>query len=190
MHRVALGHIAVVAAYQIRLDHLDGMQGQRIGKVAVRGGNVCLNGVGHGIHTGMGNQLFGHGVGQFRVDDGHIGGDLKVGDGILDALVIVGDDGERRHFRSRAGRGGDSAEMSFAAQRRDAEYLAHILKGDVRVFVFDPHRFGSVDGGTAADGDDPVGLEFLHGGRALHDGFHRRVGFDALKQGYLHTGFL
>src|SRR5699024_2959738 len=40
VHGIAFGHIAVVAAYQILLDHLNGVQRQRVGKVAVRGGNI------------------------------------------------------------------------------------------------------------------------------------------------------
>ena len=96
MHRVALIHIAVVAADQIRLDHLDGVQGQRIGKVAVRGGDVGLDGVGHGVHAGVGDELLGHRVGQLGVNDGDIGRDLKVGNGVLDALLVIGDDREGR----------------------------------------------------------------------------------------------
>ena len=87
VHGVALVHVAVVAAHQVRLDHLDGMQGQRVGKVAVCGGDIGLDGVGHGVHTGVGHQLFGHGVGQLGINDGHVGGDLKVRDGYLMPLA-------------------------------------------------------------------------------------------------------
>ena len=62
---------------------------------------------GHGVHTGVGHQLFGHGVGQLGVDDGDIGGDFKVSDRILDALFIIGNDGEGSHLGSSAGGGGD-----------------------------------------------------------------------------------
>ena len=78
--------------------------------------------------------------------------------------------------------------MGLAAQRRDAEHLAHILKRDVGVLVLDPHGLGCVDGGAAADCDDPVGLELFHGGSTLHDRLHGRVGLDAFKQLYLHAG--
>ena len=165
------------------------MQGQRIGKVAVGSGNISLDGVGHGVHTGVGHQLLGHGVGQLGVDDGDIGGDLKVSDRILDALLIIGNDGEGSHLGSSAGGGGDGAEVCLAAQRRDAKDLAHILKGDVRILVLDPHGLGGVDGGTAADGNDPVRLEFLHCSRALHDGLNGRVRLDTLEQLHFHAGF-
>ena len=45
MHGVALGHIAIVAVHQIALDHADGEDGQRVGVVAVGGGNISLDGV-------------------------------------------------------------------------------------------------------------------------------------------------
>ena len=188
VHRVALIHIAVIAADQIRLDHLDGVQGQRVGKVAVRGGDVGLNGVGHGVHAGVGDELLGHRVGQLGVNDGDIGRDLKVGNGVLDALLVIGDDREGRDLGGRTGGGGDGTEVGLAAQRRDAEHLAHILKRDVGVLVLDPHGLGCVDGGAAADCDDPVGLELFHGGSTLHDRLHGRVGLDAFKQLYLHAG--
>ena len=183
VHGVALIHIAVVAANEVGLDHFDSMQGQRVGKVAVGSGNVSLDGVGHGVHTGVSHQLFRHGVGQLGVDDGDIGGDFKVGDRILDALLIIGNDGEGSHLGSSAGGGGDGAEVCLAAQRRDAKDLAHILKGD------DPHGLGGIDGGTAADGNDPVRLEFLHCSRALHDGLNGRVRLDTLEQLHFHAGF-
>ena len=190
VHGIALCHIAVVAADEIRLNHLNGMQGQRVGKVAVGGGDIRLNRMGHGVHTGVGDQLFGHGVGQLGVNDGDIGGDLKVRDGILDALVIVGDDREGRHLGRSAGGGGDGAEVCLAAQRRDAEHLAHLLKGDLGVLILDPHRFGCINGGAAADRYDPVGLKLQHCLGTLHDGGDGGIGLDALKQLDLHAGFL
>ena len=190
MHGVALGHIAIVAAHQIALNHADGKNGQRIGVVAVCGGNVSLHSVSHGVHTGVGNQLLGHGLSQIRVHDGHVRGDLKVRDGVLDALLVVGNDGESGHLGGSAGGGGNGAEVCLAAQRRDAEHLAHLLKGDLGVLVLDPHGLGSINGRAAAHGDDPVGLKLQHGLSTAHDGLHGRIGFDALEQLHFHAGFL
>ena len=189
VHGVTLGHIAVVAVHQVALDHADGKDGQRVGVVTVGGGHIGLNGVGHGVHTGVGHQLLGHGLGQVGVHDGHVRGDLEVGDGVLDALLVIGDDGEGGHLGGSAGGGGDGAEVCLAAQRRDAEHLAHLLKGDVGVLVLDPHGLGGVDGGAAAHGDDPVGLKLQHGFGAAHDRLHRGIGLDALKQFHFHAGF-
>ena len=190
VHGVALGHIAVVAVHEVALDHSDGEDGQRVGVIAVGGGDVSLDGVGHGVHAGVGHQLLGHGLGQIGIDDGDIGGDLKVRDGVLDALLVIGDDGECGHLGGGAGGGGDGAEVGLAAQRRDAEHLAHLFEGDVGVLVLDPHGLCRVDGGAAAHGDDPVGLEFQHGLGAAHDGLDGGIGLDALKQFHFHAGFL
>ena len=138
----------------------------------------------------MSYQLLGHGLGQIRVNDGHIRSDLKVGDGVLDALLVVGDDGESRHLGGGAGSRRNGAEVCFAAQRRDAEHFAHLFKGDVRVLVLDPHGLCGIDGGAAAHGNDPVRLKLQHGLGTAHDGLHRRIGFDALEQLHLHAGFL
>ena len=78
--------------------------------------------------------------------------------------------------------------MGLAAQLRNAEHLAHVLEGALGVLIFDPHGLGRVDGAAAADGHDPVGAEFLHHRRALHDGFDRRIALDALEQLDLHAG--
>ena len=79
--------------------------------------------------------------------------------------------------------------MGFVPELRQAEDFAHILEGHFRVLIFNPHGFGSVDGGAAAHGDDPVGLEFLHGLGAFHNGFNGRVRLDAFKQLHFHAGF-
>ena len=80
--------------------------------------------------------------------------------------------------------------MCLAAQRRDAEHLAHLLKGDVGVLVLDPHGLGCIDGRAAAHSDDPVGLKLQHGFGTAHDGLDRGVRLDAFKQLYFHAGFL
>ena len=161
VHAVAGGHIAVVGlGTRSFMDHLDGVQSQRIGEVAVRGGDIRLDGVGHRVHASVGDQLLGHSLGQIRIDDRHVRRDFKIGDRVLDALGIIRDDGERRHFGRRAG-GGRRWRRSAAlrAQLRQAEDLAHILKRAIRILVFDPHGLGRVDRRAAAHGDDPVRLE-------------------------------
>ena len=138
----------------------------------------------------MGNQLLGHGLGQIGIDNGDIGSDLKVGDGVLDALLIIGDNGESGHLSGGAGGGRDGAEVGLAAERRNAEHLAHLLKGDLRVLVLDPHGLCGINGGAAAHGNDPVGLKLQHGLCAAHDGLNRGIGLNALKQLHFHAGFL
>ena len=166
------------------------MDGQRIGVVAVCGGDIGLDRVGHRIHTGVRDELLGHCLSQLGVDDGNVRGDLEVGDRVFDALLIIRDDGECSDLGGRAGGRGDGAEMRLLAQLGDAEHLAHILKGAVRIFVLDPHCLGSVDGRAAADGDDPIRLIVDHDLRAAHHGVNGGIRLDAVKNLDFHPGFL
>lgn len=166
------------------------MQRERIGIIAVCRGNVRFDCVRNRVHTRMSDQLFGHGFRKIGIDDGHIGRNFEVRDGILDALCIIGDDGKRRHFGSRTRRRGNRAEMRLLSKGGDTEHFAHFFKRDVGIFVFDPHRFRGIDRRTAAHSDDPVGLELEHGLRAFHNRFDGRVGFDPLKQFNFHARFL
>ena len=190
VHNVPGFHVAVVRLHQISLDQFNGVDGQRIRISAVGCGHVRFDGVGHGVHARVGRQLLGHGVHQFRIYDGDIRSNFKISDRIFNAFLVIGDDREGSNFRGGAAGGGNSAEVCFGAQLRQAEYLTHIRKSSFRVFVFDPHGFGRVDGAAAAHGHDPVRLEFLHDGRAFHNGLYRRVAFDAFNDFRFHTRFL
>ena len=189
VHAVPLLHVAVIRADEIGLDHLDRVQRQRIGVIAVRRGDVRFDRVRDRVHTRMRHQLLGHGLREFGIDDRHVGRDFEVRDGIFDALLIVGDDGERRDFRRRARRRRNGAEFRLAAQFGNAEHLAHIFKRDVGIFVLDPHRLRRVDGRAAADRDNPVRSEIDHRLRALHDRFDGRIRFDPLEQPDFHPRF-
>ena len=190
VHPIPGGHVAVVAVHQVGGDHLNGVEGQGIGVVAVHGGHIGLDGVGHGIHAGVGSELGGHGLRQIRVHDGHIRGDVEVRQGILDALLIIGNNRERGDLGSGAGGGGNRAEPGLLAQRGEGEGGDEVLERGLRILIEDPHGLGCVDGAAAADGDDPVGLEFAHGLSALHHGLHRGIGLHALKQLHRHAGGL
>ena len=95
------------------------MDSKRISVVAVGGGNVSLNCMGHSVHTGMCNELLRHGLGKFGVYDSNIGSDLKVSDRVLDTLAVVSDDRESSNLGSSAGCGRDCAEMSLFAELRE-----------------------------------------------------------------------
>ncbi len=190
MHAVTLCHIAIVGIYQIVLDHFDGMESQRIGVIAMSGGNISFDRVGHGVHTGMSNQLLRHGLSQIGINDGNIRRNLEVSDGILDALGIVGDDGECSDLGSSTGCRRNSTEMGLLAELGQTKYLAHILKGDLGIFILNPHGLGSIDRRATTHGNDPVRLELLHGLCTLHNGFYRGIGLDAFKKLNLHACFL
>ena len=86
--------VALVGLGQPLDDLADGVQRVGVGEHRTRGGDVCLDGVGQRVHAGVGAQLGGHGVGELGVDDGDIRGDVEVCQRVLDALLVVGDDGE------------------------------------------------------------------------------------------------
>ena len=98
VHAVPFFHISLIGFYQILLDHFNGVKGKRICVVAVCGGYIGLDGMGHGIHTSVGNQLLGHCLSQFRVYDSDIRCDLKIGDRIFYAFLIICDNRECRYL--------------------------------------------------------------------------------------------
>ena len=189
VHTVTGVHIAVVRRDKVVHDHLDRMNSERIGIIAVCGGNVCFNSMRHSVHTGVSNEFLRHSVRKFGVNNSHIGSDLKVRNGIFDTLVVIGYDRECGNFGSRAGSRRNSAEMSLAAKFGNTEHLAHIFKCKFGILVFYPHRFCGIYRRTAADSNDPVGLEFFHSLCAAHNGFYGRVGFDTFKKLNFHTRF-
>jgi len=190
VHGIALGHIAVVGRNQILLDRHNREDREWVGIIAVCGGNISFDRVGYGVHTGVGNQLLRHGLGQIRIHDGDIRGDFKIGNRVLDTLLIVGDDGKRGHFGSRTGSGRNRAEMGLFAELGQTEHLAHILKGGLGILILDPHGLCGIDRRTAAHGNNPVRLKFLHGRRTAHNGFDGRIGLNAFKELDFHAGFL
>ena len=127
---------------------------------------------------------------KLRVNDCDIGSYFEVSDRIFNAFLVVGNDGESGNFGCSAGSRGDCAEVRLATELRDAEYLAHISEGQLRIFIFDPHSLCSINRGTAADCNDPVGLELFHCFRAAHYGFNGRIGFDTFKELHFHACFV
>ena len=190
VHPVAGFHVAVVGRHEVAADHLDGMQRERIGIIAMERGNIRFDRVGHGIHAGVCGELLGHGLRKRGIHDGHVWRDVEVSQRVLDALCIVRDDGECGHLGRRAGSGRDGAEVRLGAQRREVERDAEILEGGLRIFVERPHGLRRIDRGTAADGNDPVRLELAHCRRALHDRFDGRIGLNAFKHRDFHARFL
>ena len=189
VHGITFFHVSVIRAHKISLDHLDRMQGKRIGKITVRRGNIRLDGMRHRIHTGMRYQLLRHRLCKLRIHDRHIWRNLKICNRIFDSFFIIRNDGKCRHFRRRSGCGRDRAEMCFFAELRNSEYLAHIFKRNVRIFILDPHCLCRINRRAAAHRHDPVRLEFFHCLGALHHRLHRWIRLNSLKQTDLHSCF-
>ena len=124
------------------------------------------------IHSGVGNELLRHRLGQFRIYDRNIRCDLEIGDRVFDPLLIIGNDGERRNFRCGSGCRRDSTEFRLGAELRKSEDLAHIFECCLRIFILDPHGLRRIDRGTSADSHDPVRTKVLHKFRAAHNGLY------------------
>ena len=183
-------HISVVRWNQILVDHLNGMQCQRIGIFAVKGRNVRFDRMSHSVHTCMSSQFLWHGSCQSGIYDCYIRCDVKVSQRIFDPLCIIRDNGECSYLGSGAGGRGNSAGLCLCAQGWEAEWCDQILKACFRVFIEGPHSLCSIDWRTAAYSYDPVRLEFFHSLCALHNGFYRRIRLNSLKQLNLHACFL
>ena len=84
-------HISVVRLLQVVMNHLDCMQCQRVGIIAVQGGYICLDRMCHSVHTSMCNQLFRHSFCQFRIYNGNVRRDIKVSQRILNTFFVICD---------------------------------------------------------------------------------------------------
>ena len=87
---------------QVLEDEADGFHGLAVCHIALHDRRVGLNGVGQHVEAGAGRQFVGHADDELGVDNGHVGRERVVGDGILDAGLLIGDDGEWRHLAARA----------------------------------------------------------------------------------------
>lgn len=190
VHLLAACHVAVVGFKKILVHDLDRLDGQRIGEHSVKRGHISLDGVGQRVHTGVRGQVGRHGLCQRRVNDGHVGGDVEICQRVLDALGVVGDNGERGHLGGCAGCGRDRQEFGLLSQLREVKRSDEILEGGVRVLVERPHGLRRVDGGTAAHGNNPVGLVLSHHLGALHHRLNGRIRLHILKKLRLDAGFL
>ena len=103
VHGISLFHIPVVRRDQVTLDHLNRMQRKRIGKIAIRSGNICLDRMCHCIHSGMRYQFLWHCLCQIRIYDCNIWCNLKIRNRILDSLLIICNDGKRSNFCCSSG---------------------------------------------------------------------------------------
>ncbi len=118
-----------------------------------------------------------------RINDRHVRHELVVRERILRARLLVGDDGERRHFGTRARRGRNRDELRLLAHLREGvgaladvhEAHRHIEEVALRVLVENPHDLAGVHGAASADGDDHVRLELGHQTRPVHRARDRRI---------------
>ena len=138
----------------------------------------------------MSSQLGRHGLGQIRINDSNIRSDIEVSQRIFNALVIIGNYGERGHLGGSAGGGRNRQEFRFLTQSGESKRSDQVFKLSVRILIKSPHSLRGVNRRTAADRNDPVRLEFLHGLGALHNGFYRRIRLNAFEQHSFNAGLV
>ena len=143
----------------------------------------------HRIHSGMCYQFLWHCLCKFRINDCNIRCDLKVSDRIFDTFLIIGDDGKCSYLCCSSRSWGNRTEMRFLTKFWNTKHLAHILKCDIRIFVFDPHSLCRIDRRTSSDRNDPVRTKLFHRLCALHYGLHRWIRLNSFKKLYFHAGF-
>jgi hypothetical protein len=106
------------------------------------------------VDTTEGTQGFGHAHDQVGIHDGHVRGQLVVGQRVLHAGGVVGHDRKRGHFRTGTGRGGDTDQFGLHAHFRELvdtladvhEAHGQVFERGVRVLVHDPHDLGGIHG--------------------------------------------
>ena len=154
--------------------------------------------MGNGVDTAGGGQAAGRGHMEVRVDDGHLGQQLVIGQGILDARALIGDNGEGRYLAARAGGGGDGDEVGLFAHPGEGvhaladihEAHGHIHKVALGMLVHHPHDLGRVHGAAAAQGDDAVGREIGHLLGASLGAGQGGIGRDVKERGVLDAHFV
>ena len=187
MHVLTSLFVACVGLWQ-PLDNLaDCVQSVAVGVHRSNSRNVCLDSVGQCVHTSVSNKLNRHAVSELRVNNCDVRGNLEVSDWVLNALLVIGNDGECGYLSCGTGSRRNCAEVSLGAELRKTKDLAHVLKSGLWVLVLDPHSFSCVDWGAAADSNDPVWLELGHLSSTAHNGLDGRIGLDALNVRNLKT---
>ena len=162
------------------------MQRKAVGIIAGHDGYIGLNGVGQHVQAGVGHDALGHRAGELRVDDGHVRRQAVVGQGYLMLPFCLSVMTEKLVTSEPVPEVvGMATSLAFwpslgnlnARLRMSRKQLAQAVEAGVRMLVEQPHALGRVDGRAAADGDDDVRLEGVHGLDAAHDALNGRVGF-------------
>ena len=174
-------HVAAVGVGRLEIleNGADGFHRHEVGDRLMVLAPVTLQRVGHGIQTGVHGRAGRDGGAQHGVDDGHLGHEDRVVDGLL--LGLVADDGDLSHFAAGSGRGRD---------RDDGQALCR--EGLLPVIVFNGFavaqgdgrgKLRRVDGAAAADADDGVGLGLAGQAGGLNDAGELGVLFHAAEYG-------
>ena len=149
-----------VGGRQHRVGNAEALPGIHIRKHAGPGGHIGLHGVGQHIKAGIRDQPRRQPVQQVAVQNGGVGPQLGVHQGMLG--LSVGQDRKVRDLRAGAGGSGDGHQRE-------------VPLGKIG------HGLGAVHGAAASQGHQQVRLELLQLCRALGGQGHRGVGLHGVK---------
>ena len=149
-------HVAAVGVGRLEVleDRTDSFNRHQVGDGLVILAPVAFQRMGHGVQAGVHGRTGRHGGTQYGVDDGHLGHEDRVVDGLL--LGLVADDGDLSHFTAGSGRGRDRDDGQ--ALCREGLLPVVILDGFAVAQGDGRGKLRRVDGAAAADADDGVGL--------------------------------
>ena len=155
---------------QIVKNQLQGAQCQTVGVAGGHHGSIGLQSMGYRVNAGGGSQSPGCIHHHVRVHNGHVGHQLVVGKGVLDAALLIGNDREGRHLGAGAGGGGNGHKIGLFTHLGElvhtladvAEAHGHVHEIGFGMLVEHPHDFRRVHGRTTAHRDDDIRLEGGH----------------------------
>ena len=140
-------------------------------------GDVTLDGVGQGVHTGSGGQALGHAGHHIGVNDSDLRDIVGVNADELALFLDIGDDVVDGDLGSGAG-GGGHGDGEHGVLLRGGNTLQAADIGKLGVVDDDADCLGGIHGGTAADGHDAVCLGSLKGSDAVLHVLDGGVGLD------------
>ena len=185
------GFLIAVIGFQYTVKNVRNcLFGQRIGESVGTGGNIGFRGMGEGIHAGVSSELGRHGERNIQVKNGQVRRQVEIGQGILDARTIVRNHREGSDFRSGAGGGRNGHENGLLPERRQREGFLHIVEGQLRMFIENPHGFGRINRRAAADGYNHIRLEFTHSFGTFPDGLDGGIRRNAFHNAGFHAVIL
>ena len=126
----------------------------------------------HGIHTCMCNKFNRHCLRKFRIYNGNIRCNLKVRNRIFDTFFIIRDNRKCRNLSGSTRCRRNRTEMCFLSEFWKPEYLTHILKCHIRIFILNPHSLCRINRRTATHSNNPVRFKLLHNFRSTHNSFY------------------
>jgi len=189
--RLYVGQTVVICAGEVFEYHLERLNGKPVGIIGSHYRCISLKRVRDRIYAGGGGESARRGHVEIGIDYRHVGKQLVVCKWVLNAGVLIGDNGKGSDLRACAGRRGNCDEISLLAHLGEGvnaladihKAHCHVGKINLRMLVHDPHDLCGVHCGAAAERDYNVGGKGGHLRRAFFGAGKRRVGSNIEKFG-------